>query len=79
MNFSADVLISNKEGKVMASGENIPLKEIISRYENTELYLILAINQKVPFPPGEYIIQYFITDQNSGKNFEIVKNIKITT
>jgi len=77
MNFTADVLVSNKEGKVIASTENIPIREIVSHHINTELYLTLAINQTIPFPIGEYILQYFITDRNSGKNFEIVKDVQI--
>ncbi len=78
MNFTADVLVSNNGGKLIASKENIPIREIVSHHKNTELYLTLAINQTIPFPTGDYTFQYFITDQNSGKNFKIVKDVRIS-
>ena len=37
----------------------------------------LRVTQSTPFPAGEYVITYTITDVPSGKTFKIVKDIVI--
>jgi hypothetical protein len=77
MNFTADVVISNKSGQILAGFQNLPISQIVSHYKNKELNLVVSLSQSNPFPPGDYILKYIIHDKPSGNSFDITKNIKI--
>jgi hypothetical protein len=77
MNFTGDVLISDKAGHVLTGFQNLPLSTIISHYKNKELTLTVSLTQTKPFPPGEYVLKYTIHDLPSGNSFDIMKNIRI--
>ena len=77
MNFTADVVISNKSGQILAGFQNLPISQIVSHYKNKELNLVVSLSQSNPFPPGDYILKYIIYDKPSGNSFDITKNIKI--
>lgn len=76
--FSADFAISNTEGNILTNKEGIPVSEIVSHHQNKEVFIPFTIIQTTPFPPGNYIITYTIHDTNSGKSFDIMKEVRIS-
>ncbi|HYF99013.1 MAG TPA: hypothetical protein VD815_02885 [Candidatus Saccharimonadales bacterium] len=78
INFSADFTISDTKGNVLTGQEGLPVSEIISHHQNKEVFIPFTITQTTPFPPGSYIITYTIHDANSGKSFDIVKEIIVS-
>jgi len=77
MNFTGDVLISDKAGHVLTGFQNLPLSTLNSHHKNKELTLTVCLTQTKPFPPGEYVLKYTIHDLPSGNSFDIIKNIRI--
>jgi hypothetical protein len=77
MNFTADILISAQNGTILGGGQNIPISNLVSHYQNTEMYMHLLVTQSSPLPKGNYVINYRVTDETTGKDFDIVKNIRI--
>jgi hypothetical protein len=63
MNFTADVLVSDKAGHVLTGLQNLPISTLISHYKNKELILTVSLTQTNPFP--------------TGNSFDILKNISI--
>jgi hypothetical protein len=78
MNFSAAFIISDTQGNILAGQQDVPISDIVSHKQNKEVIVPFTITQSTPFPPGDYIITYIITDKNSGKSFDVVKNVTIT-
>ena len=78
MDFAPTATIYDKNGNVLAGPLEIPNIDIISHYKNKEIIIPFTLSQTSPFPPGDYIIKYAITDINSGKSFDIVKDVKIS-
>jgi hypothetical protein len=78
MKFSGSATIYNGNGKKLTEPIEIPINELISHYKNKEVILPFTLSQSSPFPPGDYIIKYTISDSNSGNSFDIVKNIVIS-
>jgi hypothetical protein len=78
MDFTADFTISDTEGNVLTGQQGLPASEIISHHQNKEVFIPFTITQTTPFPPGTYIITYTIHDENSGKSFDITKEIVIS-
>jgi hypothetical protein len=76
-NFTADVVISDKAGKVLGGVQNLPVSEILSHHKNNEISLTVSLTQSNPFPVGDYMVKYLIRDVPSGTTFQIVKNIKV--
>jgi hypothetical protein len=76
--FSPTATIYDKNGNLLAGPLEIPNTEIISHYKNKEIFIPFTITQSSPFPPGDYMIKYTITDINSGNSFNIVKNLTIS-
>ena len=76
-NFTADVIISDKAGKVLGGVQNLPVSEILSHHKNNEISLTVSLTQSNPFPVGDYMVKYLIRDVPSGNTFQIVKNIKV--
>src|SRR5919198_966359 len=77
INMTAGIVLSDKQGNILLGRENIPLLGVMSHHKNTELFMKLRVTQTNPFPAGEYVITYTVTDVPSGKNFKIVKDIVI--
>jgi hypothetical protein len=77
MNFTGDLLISDKAGHILGGFQNLPLSTIISHHKNKELTLTVSLTQTNPFPPGDYVLKYTIHDMPSGNTFDIIKNITI--
>ncbi len=77
MNFTADLLVSDKTGRVLTGFQDLPISTILSHHKNKELILTIGLTQTSPFPVGDYILKYIIHDAVSGNSFSIIKNIKI--
>jgi hypothetical protein len=77
MNFTADILVSDKAGNVLTGLQNLPISTLISHYKNKELLLTVSLTQTNPFPTGDYVLKYTIHDVPSGNSFDIVKSIRI--
>ena len=77
MNFTLDFIISDKNGNVLGGQQDIPISNVVSHHQNKELILTISIDQSSPFPSGDYVITYRVTDANSGKSFDINKNVTI--
>ncbi len=78
MNLTADIIVSDKEGNILGGEQNIPISNFISRHQNKKIELDLSLTGTETLDPGDYILKYVVTDENSGKSFEIEKNITIT-
>jgi hypothetical protein len=65
MNFTADFTISNPNGTILAGQEDLPLSNLVSHHQNKELILQMSVDQTSPFPPGDYVLRYTFTDENS--------------
>jgi hypothetical protein len=77
MNFTLDFIISDRNGNILGGQEGLPVSNIVSYHQNKELNLDISIDQSSPFPPGDYVITYRITDENSGKSFDIRKDVTV--
>ena len=78
IDFSADFRISDTQENVLTEQQGLPVDTIISHHQNKEVFIPFTITQTTPFPPGNYIITYTIHDTNSGKSFDIVKEVIIS-
>ena len=78
INSDASFTICDKDGNVVLEPVSVPLPPIISHYKNKEISIPFTITQSSPFPPGDYVINYSIMDENSGNVFEINKNMTIS-
>lgn len=76
--MSADITISDRQGNVLAELQDLPLANMLSHHQNKELYLKLSVDQQSPFPPGDYVIRYVVTDDISGESLEITKDVAIS-
>ena len=70
-------LISDKNGTVLTGQQDIPISNLVSHRQNKELILTISLDQSSPFQPDNYIITYRVTDENSGKSFDINKNVTV--
>lgn len=77
MNFTVGFTISTPNGTVLAGQEDLPLSNLVSHHQNKELMLQMTIDQTSPFPPGDYILRYTFTDENSGMSFDIQKEVTV--
>lgn len=77
MNMTADYIIASANGTKLQAIENVPAGSIVSHRPNTELFLELSLTQDKPFPEGNYLITYVITDEVSGESFAIEKQVTV--
>jgi hypothetical protein len=79
MNMTADYIISNSNGTELQTVTGVPVANLTSHRQNTELFLMLTLrqDQESQSPVGEYIITYVIHDLVSGESFQIAKRITI--
>ena len=78
IDFTADFAISDTEGNVLTKQQGLLVSDIVTHSQNKEVFIPFTITQTSPFPPGNYIITYTIHDENSGKSFDIVKEVVIS-
>lgn len=77
INMTADYIISDSDGTVLATIEDLPAASLISHRQNTEFSLTLTLSQEEPFPVGDYIISYVVHDHVTGQSFQIDRGITI--
>jgi len=77
VNITADYIISDNQGRDLQRITDIPVGNILSHRQNTELYLELTLTQSTPFPEGDYVITYVLHDKVSGESFNITKNVTV--
>jgi hypothetical protein len=77
MNFTADIIITDTDGNVLAGFQDLPISEIVSHYQNKEINLVITLSQSSPFPEGDYALLYTVHDGPSGNTFEVAKDITI--
>src|SRR5215210_6242337 len=78
MNMTADYEIAAANGTKLQLIEDVQAGSITSHRPNTEMPLTLTITPEVqPLPIGDYIITYSVTDDVSGKSFELKKEITV--
>jgi hypothetical protein len=77
MNMTADYAIASADGTELQAIEDVPVGSIVSHRPNTELFLELSISQASPFPAGDYLISYAVTDEVSGESFELEKEVTV--
>src|SRR5919199_472607 len=78
INLTASIILSDTQGNILFGRENVPVLDIVSHTQNTEMFARLRVGQSSPFPPGGYVITYILNDVPSGKSFKIVKNITVS-
>jgi len=77
INLTADVSLFDQGGNEIVSKKDISFEKVNSFNKNSEVYMIITINQSPPMQTGDYKLKYTIHDGNSGNSFELVKDIKI--
>ena len=78
MNMTADYEIAAANGTKLQLIEDVQVGSITSHRPNTEMFLTLTLAQDVqPFPVGNYVITYSVTDEVSGESFELEKEITV--
>ena len=78
MNMTADYEIAAANGTELQLIEDVQVGNITSHRPNTEMFLTLTLAQEVqPFPVGNYVITYSVTDEVSGESFELEKEITV--
>ena len=78
IDFTGDFRISDTEGTVLAGQQGLPIDKIVLSYQEKKVFIPFTITQTTPFPPGNYVITYTIHDDNSGKSFDITKEVVIS-
>lgn len=78
MNFTADIVASFANGTVLGGAQNIPISDLVSHYRNTEIFLSLLLSQESPLPQSDYVINYRVVDQTSGRDFRLSRDIVIS-
>jgi hypothetical protein len=78
IDFAADFTISDTEGNVLGGQQDVPIDKIVLPYQEKKVFIPFTITQSTPFPPGNYTITYTIHDDNSGKSFDITKEVVIS-
>ncbi len=79
MNFTADIVLSMKNGTIVGGGQDIPISKLISHYRNIDLFATLTLT--LPPDPsinGDYLAKYTLNDQTTGKSFDITKDVIIS-
>lgn len=77
INITSNVIVFDKQGGNQVQSTTIDHPIINSYNKITEHYITIPLKQETPFPNGDYVIRYFITDGTTGQTFELKKPIKI--
>ena len=79
MNFTADIVLSTKNGTIVGGGQDIPISKLISHYRNIDLFATLTLTLPPdPSIKGDYLAKYTLNDQTTGKSFDITKDVTIS-
>jgi len=78
MNITADYEIAAANGTKLQLIEDVQAGSITSHRPNTEMPLTLTITPEAqPLPAGNYVITYSVTDEISGKSFQLKKDVTV--
>ena len=78
MNMTADYEIAAANGTKLQLVEDVQVGNITSHRPNTETFLTLTLTPEAQsLPIGSYVITYAVTDEISGKSFNLEKNITV--
>jgi hypothetical protein len=79
MNITANYKIASANGTELQLIEDMPpVVNITSHRQNTEMFLTLTLTQDVQsLPTQNYVITYSVTDEVSGENFQLEKQITV--
>ena len=79
MNFTADIVLTTKNGTIVGGGQDIPISKLISHYRNIDLFATLTVTLPPdPSIKGDYVGKYTLNDQTTGKSFDITKDVTIS-
>jgi hypothetical protein len=79
MNFTADIVLTTKNGTIVGGGQDIPISKLISHYRNIDLFATLTLTLPPdPSIKGDYVGKYTLNDQTTGKSFDITKDVTIS-
>jgi hypothetical protein len=78
MKMTADMILTDRNGAEFGRQLDIPMTELISHHQNKELYFDLSLTGTDNLEPGDYIVRWTVTDENSGQTFDIVKDLTLT-
>jgi hypothetical protein len=78
MKMTADMILTDRNGAEFGRQLDIPMTELISHHQNKELYFDLSLTGTDNLEPGDYIVKWTVTDENSGQTFDIVKDLTLT-
>jgi hypothetical protein len=79
INMTAGYEIASANGTELQLIEDVPVVNVTSHRPNTEMFLTLTLTQDIQsLPAGDYVITYSVTDEVSGKSFQLEKEITVT-
>jgi hypothetical protein len=79
INMTAGYEIASANGTQLQLIEDVPVVNVTSHRPNTEMFLTLTLTQDIQsLPAGDYVITYSVTDEVSGKSFQLEKEITVT-
>lgn len=78
MKMTADMILTDRNGAEVGRQQDIPMTELISHHQNKELYFDLSLTGTDTLEPGDYIVKWILTDENSGQTFDIVKEFTLS-
>lgn len=77
IDLMADIIVSEPSGREVTALRGAPAGINATHTRNTETFLVLTVTPSQEVPEGDYVITYIVKDKNTGKVFDIVKNIKL--
>jgi hypothetical protein len=78
MKMTADMIPTNRNGAEVGRQQDIPMTELISHHQDKELYFDLSLTGTDTLEPGDYIVKWILTDENSGQTFDIEKEFTLS-
>lgn len=78
IDMTADMMVADKNGADFGGQQDIPMTQLLSHHQNKESYLDLSVTGTDTLDPGDYVANWKVTDENSGKTFEIVKEFTLS-
>jgi hypothetical protein len=79
INMTAGYEIASANGTELQLIEDVPVVNVTSHRPNTEMFLTLTLTQDIQsLPAGDYVITYSVSDEVSGKSFQLEKEITVT-
>jgi hypothetical protein len=76
--LSADMTVTDKNGVYVGEQQDLSLLDVLSYHQNKELHGELSTTGTENLEPGDYTVKWTVTDENSGKTFDIVKDFTIS-